>query len=344
LRARLVARDPAQHEGTFIPMTLDAETIADRRRLRRKLSFWRVAGIGGLIAGAVAVGLVAAGRTGGLAGAPGAPQIARITIGGFITGDQQVTELFRRVGDAPNVAGVVIAINSPGGSTTGAEELYRGIRGLAAKKPLVAFVDGTAASGGYIAALAADRIVARETSLVGSVGVLFQYPELTGLLNNLGVKVEAVKSSPLKAEPSGFNPTSPEARAALQQVVDDTFQWFRSLVAERRRLSPEELAPVADGRIFNGRQALALKMVDQLGAERDAVAHLEERGVAKDLPIRDWKPRREGGRFSLFTWAAVGAELLGLGDTAERLRDAAAFAPSVTGSGLLALWRPALEP
>ena len=124
----------------------------------------------------------------------------------------------------------MISISSPGGTTTGSEELFRGIRDLASKKPTVAFVDGTAASGAYITALAADRIVARETSLVGSIGVLFQYPDVSTLLGRIGVSVEEVKSSPLKAEPSGFKPTSPEARAALQAVVNDTYGWFKDLV------------------------------------------------------------------------------------------------------------------
>ena len=192
-------------------MPIDPEIMADRRRLRRKLSFWRVLGVLGLIAAVIAVGLTATGRP--PLGAT-RPQIARISVSGFIAGSQRMSDLFKRVGESGAVSGVVISINSPGGSTTGSEELYRGIRQLAAKKPLVAFVDGTAASGGYITALAADHIVARETSLVGSVGVLFQYPDLSKLLDTVGVRVEEIKSAPLKAEPSPFHPTSPEARAA----------------------------------------------------------------------------------------------------------------------------------
>jgi protease-4 len=152
-------------------MAIDAEMIADRSRLRRKLSFWRVAAILVLVLAVIAGGLVTAGRT-GLGNAR--PQIARISVGGFIAGDQRMTDLFKRVGETASVKGVVISISSPGGTTTGSEELFHGIRELAAKKPLVAFVDGTAASGAYITAIAADRIVARETAIVGSIGVLFQ--------------------------------------------------------------------------------------------------------------------------------------------------------------------------
>jgi protease-4 len=321
-------------------MPIDAEIMADRRRLRRKLSFWRVAAFLVLIGAVIGAGLMVAGRT---SITEGQRQIARISVDGFIGGSQAMTDLFKRVGEANSVAGVVISVNSPGGTTSGSEELYRGIRDLAAKKPLVAFVDGMAASGGYIAALAADRIVARETALVGSIGVLFQYPDLSRLLDTVGVKVEEIKSAPLKAEPSGFRPTSPEARAALQSVVNDTHEWFKGLVANRRSLAQGELGTVSDGRVHNGRQALTLKLVDELGAEREAIAWLErEKGVAKDLPVRDWRPR-DRSRFDLWTAAAAGADLLGFEDIAMRLRRTSLAVQMVKLDGLLALWQPALE-
>jgi len=319
-------------------MSFDPEAMADRRRLRRKLSIWRVLGVLGLLAAVVTAGLATAGRS---PLGPARPQIARVSVDGFIAGSQRTSDLLKRVGESGAVSGVVISINSPGGSTTGAEELFRGIRQLAGKKPLVAFVDGTAASGGYIAALAADHIVARETSLVGSVGVLFQYPDLSKLLDTVGVKVEEIKSAPLKAEPSPFHPTSPEARAALQQVVADTFDWFKRIVAERRGLNEGDLGAVATGRVFNGRQALPLKLVDELGGEREAVAWLErEKGVAKDLPVRQWRPRDDRS-FNLWTAASLGARLLGFEDVADRLRQASLAAEEAKSEGLLALWRPA---
>ena len=321
-------------------MPTDAEMLVDRQRLRRKLSLWRVLAVLGAIATVVTAGLVATGRTPlGVAQS----HVARISIDGFISGDQRMTDLFRRVGESNAIAAVVISINSPGGSTTGAEELYRGIRGLAEKKPVVAFVDGMAASGGYIAALGAERIVARETSLVGSIGVLFQYPNASELLDKIGIKVEEVKSSPLKAAPSPFSPTSPEARAALARVVEDTYGWFKGLVADRRPLSEAEVAAVADGRIHSGRQALSIKLVDQLGSERDAVAWLErEKNVTRDLPVRDWKPRRDRD-FDLWTAAAASADLFGFEGVARRLHAAARSAERLKFEGLLALWQPLAE-
>jgi protease-4 len=318
---------------------MDAEMIADRRRLRRKLSFWRVLTVLALVAVVVALGFVATRRDAPLG--IGQSHIARVSVDGFIAGNQRMSDLLKRVGESSAVSGVVIAIDSPGGTTTGAEELYRNIRHLASKKPVVAFVDGIAASGGYITALAADRIVARETSLVGSVGVIIQYPQVSELLGKIGVQVEEVKSSPLKAEPSGTKPTSPEARAALQQVVSDTYEWFKGIVRDRRRLDESELARVATGQIFNGRQGVPLKLVDELGSEREAIAWLErERNVAPDLPVREWKPRGDSD-FSPFVWAALGADLLGLEAVGESLRRAG-FAPGLGKlDGLLVVWHPA---
>lgn len=321
-------------------MAADAELLIDRRRLRRKLSLWRVIGIGGLVVAVGAVGLRVRGGADGIGFGAVRPQIARISVGGFIAGSEATTKLIERVRDASAVQGVVVSISSPGGTTTGSEELYHNLRALADKKPMVAFVDGTAASGAYIAAMAADHIIARETALVGSIGVLFQYPDLSGLLDKVGVKVESVKSAPLKAEPSGFTPTSPEARAALAAVVSDTYAWFKGLVSERRKMTDKELAVVSDGRVFSGRQGVPLKLVDGLGGERQAVAWLEtERGVAKDLPVLDWKPRSEGG---LQLWSALGfgADLVGFGGLAAQLRRLGDENAAGAENGLLVLWRP----
>src|SRR4029450_12107078 len=106
------------------------------------------------------------------------------------------------------------------------------------------------ASGGYITAIAADHIIAQRTSLVGSIGVLFQIPNFTDLMKAVGVKVEEIKPSPLKAAPNGFEPTSPEARAAIDALVKDSYGWFRGLVKDRRGMDDAQIEKVADGRVF----------------------------------------------------------------------------------------------
>src|SRR5689334_6126541 len=175
-------------------MSLDSDVIVDRRRLRRKLTFWRV--LAALIAIAAIVGTGMLATPAGRRALTSSGSIARVTINGLIRSDQERVEALDRLADS-NVAAVIVHINSPGGTTAGSEQLYDSLVRLKAKKPLVVVVEGLAASGGYITAIAADHIVAQQSSLVGSIGVLFQYPNFTDLLKTVGVKVEEVKSSPL---------------------------------------------------------------------------------------------------------------------------------------------------
>src|SRR5262249_36888360 len=248
-----------------------------------------------------------------------------------------------RLGNSPARA-VTVHINTPGGTTAGSERLHGWLMRRKERKPLVVVVDGLAASGGYITAIAADHIVALETSLVGSIGVLFQYPNFTDLLKTVGVKVEEIKSSPLKAAPNGYEPTSPEARAALEAVVKDSYDWFRSLVKERRRLDDSALERVADGRVFTGRQGVEVKLVDELGNEDTAVAWLaKEKGVDAKLPVRDWHLKTRLGDLSFLHLAAVAVlDAVGLKSLARRIETSSAVqaVESLNLDGLLALWHP----
>jgi protease IV len=336
-------------------MSYDADTIVDRRRLRRKLTVWRVLAIVLAICTVVAIGATMRGPGAGSFTAVGGASIARVSITGLIRTDRQRVEALDRLSESRAKA-VIVHINSPGGTTSGSEELHDSIARLRAQKPTVVVVDGLAASGGYIAALGGDHIVAQETSLVGSIGVLFQYPNFTELLKTIGVSVETVKSSPLKAAPSGFEPTSPEAIKAVEEIVMDSYAWFKALVQKRRNLDDATLAKVADGRVFTGRQGLALKLVDELGDEKTAVAWLakrypcepkEQADTAKCIdpktPVRDF-PLRD--RFSdlpfLHTAAIAALNTLGLGALARRIEDwgAVQAIERLNLDGLLALWHP----
>jgi protease-4 len=322
-------------------MSLDSDVIVDRRRIRRKLTFWRVAAALVAIAAIVIVGVIAAGGRGSLATGG---SIARINIEGLIRSDQERVEALERL-EKSQAAAVIVHINSPGGTTAGSEQLYDALVRLKAKKPLVVVVEGLAASGGYITAIAADHIIAQQSSLVGSIGVLFQFPNFSELLKTVGVKVEEVKSSPLKAAPNGFEPTSPEARAALDALVKDSYAWFRGLVKERRGMDDALLEKVADGRVFTGRQAVDLKLIDQLGDEKTAVAWLvAEKKIKSDLPVRDFKlSPRFGDLTFLRTAASITFDALGLGSVARQIEQAGvAQAVDRLGlDGMLALWRPA---
>jgi protease IV len=321
-------------------MSLDSDLIVDRRRIRRKLTFWRVFAAVILIAAIAVAGMMLSTR----GGFTNAGSIARITIEGLIRSDQERVEALERL-EKSHAAAVIIHINSPGGTTAGSEQLYDSLMRLKAKKPVVVVVEGLAASGGYIAAIAADHIVAQQSSLVGSIGVLFQYPNFTELLKTVGVKVEEVKSSPLKAAPNGFEPTSPEARDALDALVKDSYAWFKGLVKERRGMDDAELDKVADGRVFTGRQAVGLKLIDQLGDEKTAIDWLvEQKNVQKDLPVRDYTlAPRFGDLTFLKTAASLALDALGLSAIARQVEQIgmAQAVDRLALDGMLALWRPA---
>ena len=314
--------------------------LVDRRLLQRKLSFWRVTAF--VVLGLAVVALGARGFA-GFRGPHAGAHIARLSIEGLITGDSDTLKLIDDIAKS-SAAGVVLSIESPGGTTTGSEKVYDALRALAAKKPVVAVVGTLAASGAYVAAIGADQIFARGNSLVGSIGVLFEYPNFAGLLDKVGVQVETVKSSPLKASPNGFEATSPQARAALASLVSDSFDWFKGLVRDRRKLDDAGLASVSDGRVFTGRQALGLHLVDHLGGESDAVAWLEnERGVAKGLKVEDWKASRSLERLGFVRAAGVLARQLGFDGVAAVLEQAGAATEIGRLDGLVSVWQAGLR-
>jgi protease-4 len=320
-------------------MSLDADAIVDRRRMRRKLTFWRVSAL--TIALIALAGLAAALVPGSRLIAPG-NYIARIKVQGLIRGNQDRVEALERLAKS-RARAVILHIDSPGGTTAGSEQLYDALRALQAKKPMVVVVDGLAASGAYIAALSCDHIIAHDTSLVGSIGVLFQYPNFTQVLKTIGIQVEEVKSSPLKAAPNGFEPTSPEARAALAAIVTDSYAWFKDLVKSRRRMTDAQLAAVADGRVFTGRQGAALKLVDGLGNEKTALAWLEkEKKIPASTPVRDYSLEPRFSELSFLHVAAWTFEAVGLSAVAHRIEawGAVQAVERLNLDGLLALWHP----
>jgi protease-4 len=323
-------------------MSLDADLIVDRRRMRRKLTFWRVIAIAVIVLAIAAAAASASNRI-GLFGARA--YIARVTIQGLIRGDQERVQELDRLARSPTARAVIVHVDSPGGTTAGSEQLYDSLSRLKEKKPLVIVVDSLAASGGYITALAGDHIVAQQTSLVGSIGVLFQYPNVADLLDKIGVKIEAVKSTPLKAAPDGYEPTSPEARAALESIIKDSYAWFKGIVQDRRHLTDAELQTAADGRVFTGHQAIDLKLIDELGDERAALAWLaKEKHVDTKLPVRDYQLQSRFGDLPFLHAAALAAlEAMGLNGLASRLDEwgTVEAVERFNLDGLLALWHPA---
>ena len=319
-------------------MNYPPDYLVDRRALRRKVSFWRVLAF---LAAFLALGFAAWRISGGGTGeAFQTSHVARITLSGLITGDRATLKMLEDVRKSKSVAAVVVNLESPGGTTTGSELVYDEIRRIAATKPVVGVVGNMAASGAYIAALSTDRIFVHGNSLVGSIGVLFQFPNASKLMETIGVKLEEVKSSPLKAAPNGLDAPSPEARAAINALVVDSYDWFKKLVKERRNLSDSELATVSDGRVFTGRQSLPLKLADALGGEREAIQWLErEKGVTKDLPVRDWRRQSTTRGISLFGAAGSLAGLAGFDHIAGLLHKAELAQEALVLDGLLAIWQ-----
>ncbi len=322
-------------------MSFDADFIVDRRRMRRKLTFWRVVTVFIAIVAVVGAGVAFSNR-GAITGGPGTG-IARVNIEGLIRGSRQRSEALKRLAES-NAKAVIVHISSPGGTVAGSEELYDSLIKVKAKKPMVVVVDGLAASGGYIAAMASDRIVAQQSAIVGSIGVIFQYPNVTELLKTIGIQVETVKSSPLKAAPSGYEPTSPEARAAVEAIVRDSFDWFKGLVRDRRHLDDASLQKVADGRVFTGRQAVELKLIDGLGDEQAAIDWLaKEKNIDPKTPIRDYPLAPRFSDLPFLHVAALGLlDAVGLSGLAERFREFGAVqaVERLNLDGLLALWHP----
>jgi len=320
-------------------MALDVDQIVDRRRLRRKLTLWRILA---LVAVVAAIGGIVAATTDSKFASRSSAHVARVSVGGLIRNDRERLEMLDDIAKSGAKA-VIISIDSPGGTVAGSESLYNGIRRLAEKKPVVAVIEGVGASGAYVTAIGADRIFAPRSALVGSIGVIFQYPNVTDLLKHVGVAIEEIKSTPLKAAPNGYEPTSPEARAAIRGLVDDSYDWFKGLVRERRSLDDAKLKTAADGRVFTAAQALPLNLIDEIGDERTARAWLaKNKNVSADLPIRDWKNKRLGSEFRWLSAASWLAEQLGLPIVASLLgNDAVANAVGGTQlDGLLALWQP----
>ena len=190
-------------------------------------------------------------------------------------------------------------------------------------------------------ATASDHIVARQSSIVGSIGVLVQFPDVTGLMENIGVRYEAVKSSPLKAEPSPFTPTTDEEREMLRALVMDSYDWFVDLVTDRRALTRQQVLQLADGSIFTGRQALERGLIDALGGEDVAKAWLVEQGLSADLDVVEWRERSSGdGFFRIPGIGTLAAWIMGFDGIDHML--ARVGADRIFLDGLVSVWQPDL--
>lgn len=257
------------------------------RDIRRSRGRWRAFGF---IALALAL-LALAARFTLERFSPESDYIALVAIEGVITTNPTRLAILNDLAEDERVMGVIVRINSPGGTTAGGEEIYEALTKLRQQKPVVSIINEMGASAAYMSAIATDRIFSRRLSIVGSIGVLFQHMDASGLMETIGIDFDKVASGPLKAEPDLDEALSGEVRASFQALVDDSFNWFVDIVSERRGLTRTATLVLSDGRIMNGRMALNVGLIDEFGGQNEAIAWLEGKELPKDLPIFKVFPR-----------------------------------------------------
>jgi protease-4 len=274
-------------------MSLEADLLAERRRLSRRVSLWRTLAVLGVIA-ALAV-IFGRGDMGGLASGE---HVLRLRIEGVITEDRRLLEVIEEASRDASARAMLLVIDSPGGSVAGGEALHSALKRFAEQKPLVALMGGTAASAGYMIAMPAQHVLAREATVTGSIGVLLQSFDVSELMARLGVRPDILATGPFKAQPNPFQPLTDQGRAEMMRVLEDLHSQFIAMVAAGRRMDEARVRALADGRVFTGRQALPLGLIDAIGGETEARAWLAtQKNVPEALPVRDLEPRDRFEKF-----------------------------------------------
>ncbi|WP_341755195.1 signal peptide peptidase SppA [Candidatus Tisiphia endosymbiont of Ptychoptera albimana] len=216
--------------------------------------------------------------------------IAAVSIEDIIFEDTKRDKRLEKIIDDDKINALIVNVNSPGGTVVGSEKIYNILRKISAKKPVVIIMGTLAASGGYLISLGGDYIISHNGTITGSIGVIFQTLEVTDLAKTLGITFNNFKSGELKAAPNPTEKVTEAVRQAIMSNVQDTYDYFIELVALRRGLAIEEVKKIADGRIYSGRQALKLKLVDAVGSEDDAIKWLQEvKKIDKDLKVKEFK-------------------------------------------------------
>lgn len=270
-------------------MSINADSLIDRLYLKGQINKWRALAL----LFAVAALLVVA-RQSIPTKIMDNEYIARLTLSGIIGDDQKTYDLISSLEEDNKVKAVIVWLDTPGGSAVGGEEIYLRLRKLSEKKPVVAVMRSISASAGYMISLGADYIFARSGTITGSIGVLVETAEVTELAEKLGIKPIAIKSSPLKAAPSPFEKSTPEAERVIKDMIMDFYGHFVDITAERRKLPREKTLLLADGRVYSGKQAVENKLIDAIGGEEEAKAWLvKNRNISQDLTIFDVEVERE---------------------------------------------------
>lgn len=250
----------------------------ERKKLKQKITYFKIASVV-LVASMLSLGKFVLSNQTNFNKIPflrPSAYVGAVYIDGVIMEDKDKEKVLEEIAEDKKIKALIVHINSPGGSVAGSEQLYKALRLIAKEKPVVAMMDGIATSGGYMTALGADYIVARPATLTGSIGVIGQNFEITELAKKWGVQFNIFKSNPLKAVPNWFEKITPEGKEANMNIIKDMYDYFVNLIVERRQIPKEEVLKIADGRIYTGRQAQAIKIVDMVGFKDDALKWLQE--------------------------------------------------------------------
>lgn len=234
-------------------------------------------------------------------GFSGGKYIAKVVLEGEIMSDPVREERLEALLKDKNIAAVILEINSPGGTVTASEILYDQIRQIALVKPTVSVIKDVGASGAYMAAIGTDYIIARNTSIVGSIGVLLQAMDFTEISKKVGVGMKTYRSSDFKAAPNAFEKDSEKVREYIQSMIMDGYDFFAQTVAQRRGIKDQaQLQSIANGKVFSGRQAVKLKLIDEIGDQKSALAYFEKKHKIKGFEVEEYMIREEEQEFGVF--------------------------------------------
>lgn len=224
--------------------------------------------------------------------------VARVSIKNIISSTSFLESKLKGL-EKDEVVAVILDIDSPGGEVVSSERLYSFFRNLAKKKPVVSVIKGLGTSGAYMVAMASDYIISRNTSTVGSIGVVLETEEITELADKIGIKFTNFKSSPLKASPNMFEKITPDVEMVTNQLIDDIYDYFLSIFIERRNIKAIEAQEIANGQVYTGRQALEFGLVDKIGGEEEAIEYLKDNNInMDDVKIYDYDIKKYGNSFA----------------------------------------------
>lgn len=226
-------------------------------------------------------------------------KVGLVELEGVILGSRKMVREIERMRDSNSIRAIVLRVDSPGGGVAASQEIYEAVKSAREEKPVVVSMGSVAASGGYYVACGADTILANPGSTTGSIGVVMEIPNIKGLLEKLGIQFNVIKSGKYKDIGSPYREMTNAEKNQLQNYIDDAYDQFVGVVSESRGLSEEEVLSFADGRVFTGKQALELGLIDQLGDYDDAIQLAAEMSGLKGKPKTYRFPKRKVTFFDL---------------------------------------------